>query len=984
LVGRDRELAAFEAAFAQVLADQPAVVVVGGEAGIGKTRLVEEATARFAANTTNGTGARVLLGACVELGGEGMPMAPLVDALRILATTLAPAALDEVLGPARRELARLLPELDPDVLNAPAPAPDGAATGRLFELVLGLVRRLTAEQPLVFVIEDLQWADESTRDLVAFLARTMRTGRFMLVLTYRSDEVNRRHPLRPLVAELDRLRWTTTLQLERFSRDEVDVQLRAILSDAPSRDLIADVYERSEGNAFLVEELAAMLESERATLSPSLRDLLMTRVERLPEEAQQIVRIAAAAGRRVDHRLLAEVASVDDAELQLALRQAVEQHVLTIDDAGRGFAFRHALVREVVHDDILPGEMVGIHTSYAEALARNPSYAGTALAAATETAYHWHAAHNVAQALTSSLEAGRQALSAYAFAEAERQLLRALELWPQVSDAAVLTGMDHVDLLTLTVESLAAAAHEQRALALLDDALNELDEQVDAERVALLLVRRADLERWTGRREATSTLLRAVELLPADPPSWARAKALEWLAQSKLLVGEFADGRALAVDAVAAARAVGAKAEEANALISLGFALAYLGVPDDAVEAIQDGIAVARDTDDQRAILRGAINLSDVMTLLGRYEEAAAVASDGIEVASNFGQMSGMGAFLAGNAAEPLIRLGRWDEAEKIIAQAFEVDVSGMSAVSLYQLLAEIAIGRGAWPEAADWLAKAAVFDMEDGWGQFSLPLAYVEAEVARGQGSPDRAVEIATAALAGDAPPDDARYTWPLLWSGLRSVADTKHLPAVARSSEVDVDEATRRFVDLVAHLRADNPSSTALAALCAAEAARVHDEPNVGLWDAAIEASRTARDPALLAYALVRRAEALLADEDRTNAAEAIAEATRVAEGIGAEPVAEAARSLARRARLPAAAEQPGEEDLDPGSLGLTDREIDVLRLVAEGRSNSQIATALFISPKTVSVHVSNILAKLGVSSRGEAAAVAHRRGVFGDQPI
>jgi DNA-binding NarL/FixJ family response regulator len=384
------------------------------------------------------------------------------------------------------------------------------------------------------------------------------------------------------------------------------------------------------------------------------------------------------------------------------------------------------------------------------------------------------------------------------------------------------------------------------------------------------------------------------------------------------------------------------------------------------------------------------------MTLLGRYEDAAAVASDGIEVASNLGQMSGMGAFLAGNAAEPLIRLGRWDEAETIIAKAFEVDVSGMSAVSLYQLQAEIAIGRGAWSEAADWLAKAAVVDMEDGWGQFSLPLAYVEAEVARGQGSPDRAVAVATAAFAGDAPPDDARYTWPLLWSGLRSVADTKSLPAVARSSEVDLDEATRCFVELTAHLRADNPSSTALAALCAAEAARVRDESNAAPWNEAIEASRTAHDPYLLSYALVRRAEALLADEDRTNAAEAITEATRVAEHIGAEPVAEAARSLARRARLitatgqssadagAGAAAAAGEGDLDPRSLGLTDREIDVLRLVAEGRSNSQIGAVLFISAKTVSAHVSNILAKLGVSSRGEAAAVAHRRGVFGDQPI
>jgi predicted ATPase len=190
LVGREAQLAQLTAALARAETGESTVAVVAGEAGVGKTRLVEEAAARAEA-----AGARVLTGACVELGGEALALAPLVDALRTLARTTPPAELEALLGPARRELARLLPELDPEAQVSERPG----TTAQLLDLVLGLLARLAARRPLVLVIEDLHWADDSTRDLVALLMRVLRGIRVLLVITYRSDELHRAHPLRPLV-----------------------------------------------------------------------------------------------------------------------------------------------------------------------------------------------------------------------------------------------------------------------------------------------------------------------------------------------------------------------------------------------------------------------------------------------------------------------------------------------------------------------------------------------------------------------------------------------------------------------------------------------------------------------------------------------------------------------------------------------------------------------------------------------------------------
>jgi ATP/maltotriose-dependent transcriptional regulator MalT len=952
LVGREPELALLSAAVARAAAGEPGVVLVGGEAGVGKTRLLEEAAAR--ADTA---GVRALFGGCVEIGGEARPFAPVVDALRELARTTPEPELDRLLGPARRQLARLLPELDPEGAAGPA---DGGGTAQLFEFVLGVLGRIGDERPLMLVVEDLHWADPSTLELVAMLVRALRGVRVVLVLSFRSDELHRSHPLRPLVTGWERVRSVQRVELARFGRDEVAGLLEAILGAQPESPLVERVFERSEGNAFLVEETLGMVRggADPDVLPPSLRDVLLARVERLSPPTQALLRTAAVGGRRVSEALLAAVAPMGDDAFYAALREAVEHTMLVVDASGRGYAFRHALGRDAVYADMLPGERVRLHAAYLEALTTTPALGAPSTAA---LAYHAYAAHDLPRTLSASLDAAAEASAAFAPADAQRHLERALEVWPQVADAVQRAGVDQIDVLARAADAANQAGASERAVALLDQALAEVDPATAPERRALLLELRWTALRGVGRIvEGGASLREALALLPDAPPSRARARVLGSLANTFLFGDDMSAAVAAAEEAVTAARAAGAAGEEASSLITLGAARAYAGSGEAGLDALRAGLELAERIDAPETVMRGHLNLSDVLELLARHEDAAATASAGIELADRVGFAHSVGAYLTGNLAEALLRGGRWEEAGRVLADALALEPAGVFAASLLSVRAELFAGTGRLDAAADDVARArqALGEASPGT-QFVQPLATVEAEVARQRGSLADA-RAAVAAGLGEAKVLE-RYAWPLVWTGLRVEAELGDADGAAPPTA-----AGQR-------LTAATPAGRGYQALAAAEVARITgDAPD---WDAAVVAWRTARDPHPLAYALLRRAETELAPGRRDAAGATLAEAAATARALGAKPLEEETASLARRARITLDAAAPADGD----ELGLTEREREVLGLVAEGRSNGQIAETLFISRKTASVHVSNILAKLGVASRGEAAAFAHRRGLL-----
>ncbi|MDG4861732.1 AAA family ATPase, partial [Streptomyces sp. T-3] len=367
-VGRSAELAALGEALSQADAGEPRALFVGGEAGVGKTRLVQEFLGRAAAD-----GAVVALGGCVEIGADALPYHPVSTALRALRRRLG-AELDAAVAGQEGELARLLPELGE--MDGGHPETDGRA--RLFELTVRLLERLAVDRTLILVLEDLHWADRSTRELLSYLLRALADSRLLIVATYRTDDLHRRHPLRPALAEYERLRTVTRLELPRFDRTEVSRQLAAIRGEAPPEQVLDRVFDRSEGNAFFVEELAcSILEGSPGGISDSLRDLLLVRVEALPDGVQRVVRIAAEGGSEVEFGLLATVTGLAEDELIEALRTAVGAAVLQPSDEGESFRFRHALMREAVADDLLPGERSRLSRRYAEALEADPTLVRT-------------------------------------------------------------------------------------------------------------------------------------------------------------------------------------------------------------------------------------------------------------------------------------------------------------------------------------------------------------------------------------------------------------------------------------------------------------------------------------------------------------------------------------------------------------------------------------------------------------------------------
>ncbi|MGN6870554.1 MAG: helix-turn-helix transcriptional regulator [Solirubrobacteraceae bacterium] len=977
LVGRQGEMQTLSDALERVLAGEQATIVVGGEAGVGKSRLVHELIGE-----ARRAGARVLVGSCIELDGGGIPFAPVVEMMRDLAAELPAGELDAALGSARGEVGRLVPELE----SAPALPGDDRDPARLLELMLGVVGRLAASAPLVLAFEDVQWADRATLDLFPLLVARATGRRLLLVFTARSDELHRAHPFRRMAARWEQQRTVQRMELPRLDPRGVAAQIEAILGQRPDGELVDFIAERSEGIPLFVEELLDVTRDGRLDpdyLPPSLRDVLLARAELLSPSAQHVLRVVSAAARWAPDRLLALVAGLPEPELHLALREAVEQQLLVVDAAGRGFGFRHALARAAIHDDLLPGERTQLHKAYAEALEDNPDLAGSDLDASSMLAHHWLAAHNLSRALPASVRAGRAAAAAGVPSAAQRHFERALALWPEVPGAEQRAGIDHSQLLEVAALAAARAGAVDRGVALVDQALAEVGYAGTLDRRVALLVRRATLLGDLARdSEALAVFEQAEALLPRDVPSRVSAQVLSAFARAMYRVGQFSRAGELAQRAFEAAQAVNATEEGLEAQYVLATTMVYRGDVEAGIALVEQVAEEATQAELPALATRSLIALSDFQLSLGRYDEAVQTSERGIALAEQAGFSRTWGAFIRSNKAEALLRSGRWDAA--LAAAVLGTEAPGVVAGTLLLVRAELLAFSGRRDEAERELREARRHLRNSTASQFTLPLAGVEAELARARGELTRARQIISDALGREDLGDEPRYKWPLMSQGARVEAE---LAVAARDAGEPASGAEQQIAEL--HEAAERTAATMPAhsghlALVRGEHARVRREQEVEAWADAIAACRAMNEPLPLAYALLRHAETLTGHGQTETAAMSAREALELAQMMGAAPLLDDVQALIRRARLSvngreepeqAAAHAPDELE----RLGLTAREAEVLRLVADGLSNTQIAEELVISRKTASVHVSNILAKLGVSTRVQAAAVAHRRGLI-----
>lgn len=943
MIGRAYELAELEAAFVDANDGEPRVVVLGGEAGIGKTRLIDEFL-----ETVEGR-ATVTRGQCVEFGAVGLPYAPLAGVFRGLVRAFGDEAVFDAAAGAVTTLRSLVE------LRTPIERDERLGVERLDEVVTTVLEQLSADQTIVVAIEDLHWADPATLDVLRFLARMVRSGRLLVVLSYRSDDVARGHPLRGLLAELERNRRASRILLDRLDAAQVRQQAHAILGADPSFEDARVLFERSEGVPFFVEELLGCgLDTVSGEVPATLRELLLGRYEMLAAEPQRAVRVLAAGGGYVEHDVLAEVAGMPAEQLDEVLRVAIDAGVIVV--VGRGYEFRHALVREAVADELLPGESARVHRGYAQALESRPGDPARRAARAVLVSSHWLEAHAFDEAFRASIDGMGLSRASFAHATAAQLGERALSLWDNVSDTST-AGMTHVDLLDKVARSWRSAGEPNRALATIDQALAEVDPD-DLHARAWLLRNKGLMIDAEGRADALDLFEQALSLLGDSDDPTLRAGILAEAASKYMVSGQ--SDRAIA----AATQALQLAPDWANRIRSVALnvragTLTHLSRIDEGVEDYARALVEAGD--DRDALLRYYVNFSDTLHLLGRFEESIEVASTGIRVAEEAGVARTSGAILALNTVDPLFALGEWDRADALIADSLGLDPPAVFGIYLRRARIRSELWRGDPARARALFAS---------WQRMMSDLAEFEDQVAAGL-----ALDIAEVHLAlGDL---DAAWEWAgRLVTRARLSSPPWELPIapvvariIARRREAADDaqlqaDDVRRLDEVIE--RDEWPTRGLWIAFTAAELGGPTgsgDSPE--LWRDALRAADSPEAPVLaklqMLYGLAR---SLVRTGDRVGAAEVVDELHARAEAVGSGLLVRWADELRADAGLGSPTTASGEPD------DLTARELQVLELISEGLSNGQIAERLYISRKTVSVHVSAILRKLGAASRTEAA--------------
>jgi DNA-binding CsgD family transcriptional regulator/tetratricopeptide (TPR) repeat protein len=975
-IGRGPELAALVDALDGAAEYRFSAVFVAGESGVGKSRLLREFEREAMARD-----ARVLVGDCVRLTEGELPYAPIRSALRRLEREL--VAGDDGLG-------RLLTQLGAG--GEPAPQPEGdrepLAQARMFDLLLDVVGGVAEQSPVALIVEDLHWADRSTLDLLAFLLTNARREPLLLVCSYRTDELHRRHPLRAFLAQHERPPTVQRVDLHPFTRGELGAQLDGILGSAPDNALVTRLHARTEGNPFFTEELLAASRDGTA-LPASLRDALMLRIDALPSPAQRLVRLVATHGRPASHGLLAAAGALDDDELDGALREAVANQVLVPRD-DEGYALRHALFAEALEADLLPGERASLHRALAEAIEREPTLVDADGRAAADLSAHWLGAHRLPEALAATVRAAAEAEQIYAFAEASNHFVRALELWPRVDDPVPLAGMDEAELYARAAEAAQVSSDGASGIRLVQAAIEKVDPSRDPYRAAMLRERLGHyLFVFSGDMEGAQRLHQeALDLLPADEPRRELAHLLATLGRVLMLRARTAESVERCEQALAVARKAGARSEEAHALNTLGVNLAFLGDRRTAIEHLRESLRMCEELGDADGVARAYTNLGELLDQDGRVEEGAQAALDGARRVAELG-FRDRAPLLEGEAATRLFMLGRLDEADRLTRSAPDLRPS-LAKLDQCAARARVEIQRGRLSEAQELVTAAGDATARAPGATWVEPLASARIELELLRDSPDNALNEAVRALVQGGDHEYVAFTARLHALGARAAAQIAERARAGGDEAAAAESAHRarrlleRLEDLVApaeHPRGTPPpASLAYRDLCAAEAARAAGTATAAQWGAI--AQRVGEGAMRLeeAYARLREAECHVLEGENTLAAESVAAGLAIARACGATWLQDQLTALARRGRIllpaaePASPAPPAETD----QLGLTERELAVLELVAAGLTNREIGEQLFMATKTASVHVSRILTKLGVSSRVEAATAAQRLGL------
>ena len=949
IIGRQLQKTGLTELFEKTRNGQGTIALIAGEAGMGKTLLAEE--------MLSASGLSFYTGRTTE--GVTLPYGPVTGVLRDYLRRTNTQSID--CGPLTQYLACLLPELGTGKAQ-----PDAET---LVETLIAALSAIADREPAAIFFDDLHWADDATLYMLPLIAERTRNLPLLILGTYRSDEIPRGHQLRRMRNELRRRRLLHEITIENLTRDETEHLINRAIGASPAPSLTDIIYEKTLGVPLFVEELSAVLsshhrleethgglalpEGEGVPVPESIRDAVLLRLDNLTESSRNLLEISAVAGIEFDFDLVTNVAQTDE-----GLADLIERNWITEIAPGRG-SFRHGLVREAVYNEITWSKRRTLHRRIAEHLESSG-------APPEQISEHWLAANEMYNARKALLVSAERSCELHAYRDAARAAHRALENWREG---------DNEELRLQTLERLAQCAQLNGQLG---DAVRSLKEVVDSPIVKKDFKRYAKTQRslatvyglqgaWEQYLTARTAAAEAFEKSGADAEA-----ATEWLAAATRNYGmsNIQPAIDLSLKAYDLAVKAGRPDLQTRILGIKGNALSAAGRLEEGIETVHEGLSLALQHNLPEAASDAYKRLGDSLEAASRFSSA----SKAYHSAYNFCRRQGddkLAQLCLGCMAYVLFRTGNWKQCDDVCREVLNDSNSFEGSLSLaYGMLGFVNTYRGTFRAARKYINKG--MELVRKLNIENLIMGYLEGRALLDEleGKDESAAENYRQLLEMRAKINDDHYALPALCSAVTFFA--------TRGMEKDAVLCSKALADMAKH--SGNIENLGVLAYALGETSLLQNNTKEAIrqFEQASEHFEKLETPLERLKAEFRLGVAHKRNHVHKDAIKHLRNAYNIAKNLGCRPLASQIADELDTLGEPVGEQRSPEAASRAAYNGLTRRQVEILRLITNGLTNKEIAAKLYLSPRTVEMHVANILDRLNCRSRIEAVRKAKEMGM------